>query len=226
MWCCSESKKRKLFLIAGAAASIIYVFAVVLGGLLRPGYSHVSQAISELLEVGAPNISVLAPLFALYNLLTATFALALLWVGSKVSTNKGLITIVSVVLLVEATAGFVTIFFAEDIPGTAVTPTGGVHIALAGLCSLCTMLAIFFMGIWFRRTRTLPGYGLYSFATLALVFISGGTTAFTTAEGIPLNGLAERITIGGYLQWMTVLALGLFLQEMREWRARRSGGKR
>jgi hypothetical membrane protein len=46
---------KKFFMLSGVLAPIIYVATVILGGLLRPGYSHVAEAISELVATGAPN---------------------------------------------------------------------------------------------------------------------------------------------------------------------------
>ena len=58
---------KKLLMLCGISAAIIYVGTVILGGLLRPGYSHISMAISELVADGAPNRSLLSSLFLLYN---------------------------------------------------------------------------------------------------------------------------------------------------------------
>ena len=40
---------RKYLLACGMLAALIYLGTVILGGLLRPGYSHVAHAISELI---------------------------------------------------------------------------------------------------------------------------------------------------------------------------------
>jgi len=198
----------RLPLRAGAAASVVYVLAVVLGGLLRPGYSHVSQAVSELIEVGAPNKGILDPLFMTYNVLTAVFAVGVF--QARASRGRGaLATATAAVLMVEAVVGFVTVFFPEDVPGTAATAAGVVHILLASLSSLSTMAAILLVFLWLRNTAGGEGYAAYSLVTLVVVFITGGVAAGTTAVGIPINGLAERLTIGAFLQWMFVLGLGL-----------------
>ncbi len=204
--------KRHVLVLSGAAAAGVYVFTVALGGLLRPGYSHLSQAVSELIESGAPNGAMLDALFLLYNLLTAGFAVGLLssrWTGG----DKGGVAAAGTVRLAEAACGFATVFFHQDVPGTAATATGVVHIVLAGLSSLSTMAAILLMTVWFYRSGTFPGSGHYSLVTLILVFVSGGAAALMTARGIPLNGLSERITIGGFLQWILVLSLRFFWHE-------------
>jgi hypothetical protein len=42
------------------------------------------------------------------------------------------------------------------------------------------------------------------------VFISGGAAGYTGAILSPILGLMERITIGGFLQWLFVIALKLY----------------
>ena len=60
---------RKYLLVCGVVAPLVYIGTVILGGLLRPGYSHVAQAISELMAAGAPNKLLLDTLFTLYDIL-------------------------------------------------------------------------------------------------------------------------------------------------------------
>jgi Protein of unknown function (DUF998) len=81
--------RNKLFLLCGMLAPVVYVGAVIMGGVLRPGYSHISQFVSELIEAGAPNKSLLDPLFALYNLLTIAFGIGLFTSVRAMSKNKG-----------------------------------------------------------------------------------------------------------------------------------------
>lgn len=205
--------KSRIFLLGGVIAPLIYALAVILGGVLRPGYNHISQAVSELIEVGAPNKAILNPLFILYNLLTAAFGLGLFYfVRSKSQPSGGLNSgsIAALVLVAEAVFGFVTVFFPQDVPGTPFTATGTTHIVLAGLSSLTSMAAILLLALWLRGIPGMQGYRIYSWISLAIVFLTGGTAAFMTAKGIPINGLMERITIGGFLQWMLVMAIKLF----------------
>src|SRR6185295_5575008 len=69
---------KKLLMLCGVSAAVIYIGTVILGGVLRPGYSHVSMAISELVADGAPNRTLLSSLFLLYNLLVSIFGIGLL----------------------------------------------------------------------------------------------------------------------------------------------------
>lgn len=68
------------------------------------------------------------------------------------------------------------------------------------------MLSIMSMGLAQRAIGAWRGYAIYSFVTLAVVFITGGAAAAGAAVGSPLMGLLERATIGAFLQWVFVMA--------------------
>ena len=202
--------KNKVLVLCGILAPVVYILTVILGGVIRPGYSHVTQAVSDLIATEAPNKSLLDPLFALYNLLTVAFGIGLfLYVRSDHQNHRKMVGALGAIILVaEGLFGFITLFFPEPAGGmtTAISSTGTMHIVFASLSSLTTMLTILLMGFWFKNNQTLHGYGLYSFISVAVVFISGGFAAFSVATQSPVAGLVERITIGGFLQWLCIIA--------------------
>jgi len=104
-------------------------------------------------------------------------------------------------LIVTAFLGLLMpLSFPMDPRGMPVTFVGTMHLVLAGLTSLGTMLAILFMTLWLRKQPGLGNYALYSFISLAVVFVSGGIAAASAAQVSPFMGLFERITIGAFLQ--------------------------
>lgn len=67
---------RKILLSCGIAAPILYIVTAIAGAAMRPNdYSHLVNAISELLSNGAPNKAVLDVVFNIYNALLLLFAL-------------------------------------------------------------------------------------------------------------------------------------------------------
>jgi hypothetical protein len=208
--------RNKILTLSGVLAPLAYVMAVIVGGILRPGYSHIARYVSELIESGAPNKALLDPLFALYNVLTIAFGVGLfLYVKAIPQSRRKMLGIVgALILIAEGIFGFVTVFFPQDPIGSPATATGNMHIVLASLSSLTTMLAMLFLGLWFRIIPALRSYGLYSFISLGVVFISGGIAASTIAHPGPVNGLIERVTIFGFIQWLFVIALRMYSSYM------------
>jgi Protein of unknown function (DUF998) len=206
---------KKFLLLCGIGAPVMYVFAVLLGGLLRPDYSPVAKSISSLVATGAPNKGLLDPLFALYNLSTVAFGIGLWQRVREDPTNRrervGLVA--ALVLILEGVIGLVTLLFPEPAEGSPINSTGAMHIILAGLSSVTTMLTILLLGFWFRANRTLRGFGTYSFLSVLVVLISGGFAAASIAANSPIGGLVERITIGGFMQWLLVVAIKLYRGE-------------
>jgi hypothetical membrane protein len=199
--------RNKIFLLCGILAPVVYVLTVFVGGVFTPGYSHVSQYVSELIQTGAPKKIILGPLFALYNVLVILFGIGLFqYVKSVQKHERKLVGILgALTLVIEGLAGLLTLFFPQDPIGSQITTTGTMHIILASVSSLTTMLSMLLLGLWFRTIPALHGVGLYSLVFLAVVFVSGGFAARTIANPSPYNGLIERVTIGGFLLWLFVI---------------------
>lgn len=200
---------RRILFLFGIIAVLVYVVAVVLGGLLRPGYSHLSQAVSELIATGAPNKPLLDGLFIAYNGLLIVFAWA---VGMSIRGDRRLPVAGAVVLAVVGALGLVmTIWFPMDPRGAVPTTIGTIHLVLAGALSLGSIVAILFIALG------LPDRGpwwVYCMVSAVLVFLSGGFAAWTASQGNPLMGLAERITIGLFLQWVAAMSGRLIREDL------------
>jgi hypothetical protein len=210
--------KNKLLMLSGILAPIVDIFAVVLGGILWKEYSHLAQPVSDLLARNAPTKAMLDPIFGVYNLLTIAFGFGLLQYvrGDEQNRRKTIGLIGAWVLIAEGIFGFFDIVFCEDAYGgmaATISTTGMLHIVFAGLCSLSTMLAILLLGFWFRENPRLRGYGLYSFISVAIIFITGGITAYSVANHTSLGGFFERITQGAWLQWLFFVGLKMIWLE-------------
>ena len=67
---------RRLALL-GLLGPPVYVLAVGLGGQLWSGYSHYAETIRTLTSQRAPNLELLVPLFAIYNVSLLSLATGL-----------------------------------------------------------------------------------------------------------------------------------------------------
>jgi hypothetical membrane protein len=189
----------------GAAAALVFVGTVIVGGTITPGYSHIGNAVSELVETGAPYRAVLNVGFAAYNLLIIGFALDLfrraLASGSVgVTTGAGL-------LVGMAVAGLAMVPFAMDPIGAPMTVWGIGHIILAGLASLSAMGSLLAFTLGLRSPSWGRPWAGYAALSLAVTFVTGAVAAASAVGLWPTMGLWERITIGAQLQWVFAFAL-------------------
>ncbi|MCL5996958.1 MAG: DUF998 domain-containing protein [Chloroflexi bacterium] len=206
---------RKFLLLCGALGAVIYVVTVILGGVLRPEYSHVSQPISELVAASAPNRSLLSSLFIVYNVLIGTFGVGLFLNAKAGSRGRKLGMAGALALVAVGLAGMLLeLFFPQD-PGGARAPTtttGTMHIVVAGIAALGTMLAVLLLALWFRNDPRMKRYVAYSLITVSVILVSGGlgASAASGSGGSPVFGLVERITIGAFIQWLFVVGLKMY----------------
>jgi len=197
---------KKLLMLCGVFAAIIYVGTVILGGWLRPGYSHISMAISELVADDAPNRPLLSSLFLLYNALLTVFGIGLFIKVNSQSGRKMSGIIGSIALVLVGMAGILMeLVFAQEAGGTATTFAGIMHFVMAGVASLGTMVALLGIGLWFRNIPGMKSYVLYSIISVVIIFVSGGSSVPAMANHSPLFGLIERITIFTFTLWLFVV---------------------
>ncbi len=202
---------QRLLLLGGVLSSLLYVATDALGGLLYPGYSFFSQAISELSAIGAPSEPVVGPLYVAYNLLVVAFGAGLL---REESRRSGPLRVVGALLMAYGAIGFVTTaltgtYFRMEQRGAGSLATDAPHLVITGVLVVLLLLAMgfgaFALGKRFRA---------YSFATMGIAVLFGawtGTFAARLGAGEPTPGLGllERVDVYASVAWPGVLALAL-----------------
>jgi hypothetical protein len=198
---------RKILVLCGIAAPVLYIVTAIVGAALRPNdYSHIVNAISELLSNGAPNKAVLDVVFNIYNALLLAFAIG----AYSVTKNMPRLTQISMGILIGIQVlSFSWGFFPMDPLGAEVTFAGTMHNVLGGVVALATIIMPLLMGLGVRRLDDFSRYASYSFISSAIIFVSGLTGVILAGQGVQLFGLFERITIGSYEVWIFVTALNL-----------------
>jgi hypothetical membrane protein len=203
--------KRNFLLYCGLAAPLLYAATVIFGAAIRPGYSHIQYAISELAAAGAPNKALMDTLFSIYNLLLIAFAVGMFrlaasqpgssrrWSGQWAAVLVGLIGL----------SGFAMYFFPQDPAGTPLTLAGALHVVFAGTASLGSIAAVLLGGLWFKSAPGMPAYWVYSLVSGLVILISGGFTAAGMANGVAYFGLLERVTIGTLELWLLIVSIKL-----------------
>jgi hypothetical protein len=102
--------------------------------------------------------------------------------------------------------GLLLIFFPQDPRTAAVTFTGTMHIALAGITSLFTLISVILMGINFLKVPEWKTFSIYSIVSFIVILASGGMAAMSVASNSGYGGLFERITIFAFMIWVIVYA--------------------
>jgi len=203
----SRSRVQRLLLLAGLLSSLLYVATDLVGGMRYAGYSFASQAVSELMAIGAPSETFVDPLFIIYGVLVLAFGVGVFREGVGRSSA---LRITGALLMGYAVIGLTgpTLFEMHQ-RGTNSVASDVPHIVLTGVLSLLTLLAIgcgaSALG---RRFRA------FSFATLLTLIAFGAVTATYAArlaagQPTPGMGITERIDIYSALLWLAVLSVAL-----------------
>jgi hypothetical protein len=202
--------RPRLFYVCGVIAALLFTLMTVLGGELGPGYSHISETVSELFTIGAPNKLLLDAIHITYAVLMVLFGIGVL-IFTQRNEYANSIGKIGAYLFISANAiSLVTAtFFPQDPWGMATTRTGQMHIILTGVVGFLSILAILCLGIWFISTGISFGFGIYSLLTVLAVAITG--VFFATMANTPMMGLAERITILVGFLWTFSLAVLLIM---------------
>jgi membrane protease YdiL (CAAX protease family) len=197
---------RKVLLVCGILAPLLYVAADILAAILYEGYNYTDQTISELFAVGAPTRPLVLVLAPAYALLVYAFG-AGLWISAG---GKRALRFVAAGLIGKEVLGLVvTLFFPMHMRGVEGTLTDAMHATLTLVGNLFFLLAIGFGATAFGKR-----FRLYSIATMVLIVVGGvlaGLDAPQMAADLPTPwmGLWERMDAFAYVLWMAVLAIAL-----------------
>jgi len=194
---------HKSLAACGPLSAALFITADRLGAFLTPDYSSRSQAVSELIEVGAPYKQVIDPFLLGFHGLVIPFAL-----GLHLSLNDTKDHLTGPALLAGAgLAGLIlTLFFPCD-PGCEpfASMRGTLHIVIAIPMGFAVLFAILAFGRRFGSTPGWQGFRRYSFATFAAgIALAVVTVVFAETD---LVGWLERALTLTYLQWYAVVGI-------------------
>jgi Protein of unknown function (DUF998) len=196
---------RKVLLVCGILASLLYVASDIVAAIRWEGYSYIDQSVSELRASGAPTRPLLVPILLLYAMLEIAFGLGV----REAAGQKRALRIAGVLLIGLGGVDVVAPFVPMHLRGAELTLIDTMHIILTVVTVLLILLIIGF-GAFADGKR----FRLYSTATI-LALVLCGAWAFSDGPRIAANlptpwvGVRERINIYGYMLWMAMLAIAL-----------------
>lgn len=197
---------RRVFYLLGLFAPILFVFTAILGGALRPGYSHMTDTVSELFSPGSPNRLLLTILYILFAVFLSLFGFGLLQFVQNSGKHKRIGVWAAYIFILVGVLNILTAtVFPQDSWGSPPTFPGEMHKIVSGIISLISILYILLFGIWFRRAGITKIFWVYSLATIAGAFLSAGW--FAASVGSPIMGITERVAILIGFQWTFSLSI-------------------
>lgn len=198
--------RRKLLLVCGILAPLLYVATDVLSALRWDGYSYTAQTISETFAVGAPTRPFVLLRGLAYSVFVIGFGLGV-WESAR---GKRPLRVVGALLVGIAFVDLVAPFVAPmHLRGAERALTDAMHIVLASVDVLFILLIIGLGASAFSRR-----FRLYSIGTIVVVVVFGtlaGLDGPRIAANLPTPwvGVTERISVFSYMLWLVVLAIGL-----------------
>lgn len=202
-----RSLLKRWLLCCGIASSVLYAAMLVFIPMQWNDYSSASQTVSELSAIGAPTKALWIPLGITYTLLMAMFGFGI----RKSAEGSRYLKIAGTVMIIY---GLIGIFWppmhqreALAVHGPTLTDT--LHIVWTIATVLLMLLAIGFGSMAFGKR-----FRIFSIVTILMLFSFGILTAIAAPRvqanlPTPMVGVWERINIGVFLLWVSVLSLVL-----------------
>jgi len=197
-----------LYVLCGIISALLYVVTYVTGDILRPGYSTIADSVSELVEVNAPNKSLLDSMLLVVHALVIPFAYGLHWGIDEGNGSKA----GPIMLAISGIMGIIlTLFFPCDPGGKPVTVTGFLHVIIAVLgIGFMTIFAILAFSLRFKKSKGWSGFFKYSMITSLITFLLALITCIFVESSF--SGLLERLVGAAYHQWFIVMGIAVMSQ--------------
>jgi hypothetical membrane protein len=201
----AASPGDRLAPLAGLAASALAFAVPLVGARARPGYSHVSQFISELGERGAPSASwVSAAGFAPIGLLVLLF---LGLAGRALPASRWKLP--GLLCLAAVGAAYLAAWLAPCDPGCPATGSLSqtAHNTFGALEYVGASAGLVLLGASFRGSRGWAS--LAPACAAAAVVVAAGFFAMLVPSLSPIRGLAQRIAEGAIFLWIAAVSVSL-----------------
>lgn len=201
----SSQRFLRISALGGIIGPLIFILLIIVGGIYREGYSHLSQAISELGETGS-SVQLLQILnFILMGLMLTVFALGFHY---KFPGSTKLTT--GLLLYFSIFAGIGNGIFPCDPGCEGVTLIGLLHNLTGATGFIMISLGMLLIGRrmrlyvdWVRWSRYTQTTGILIFAFMLIWLIAGPAGKVLPA----VHGLFQRLMAFSILQWYMVIGL-------------------
>src|SRR5579871_6511898 len=198
------NKTIRWLLACGVVSSILYAFAIVVTPLFYPGYSSLSQTVSELSAIDAPTRTLWLTFAFPYAACVATFGLGLIVASAKRMNLR----IVGASFLFQGLLDFAwpPMHTREALAKGGATISDTMHLAFTAAWLVLAIVSLLFGANAFGRS-----FRNYTIATGTVLCLFGMLTARYAPQvqanlPTPYAGVSERINIAAYLAWTAALS--------------------
>ncbi len=192
---------RRILALGGIAAPILFALVVGVLSLIRPGYSQVSDFVSDL-GVG-PNAAIQNANFVVFGVLVIALAFAL--VQSLPTPRRKVVDAGAVLMVVFGLGVLLAGVFPEDYAG------GGLHTGVSSTAFLASILAPLLVAWGLRKADTAwSRYATYSLISGVVSFVV--LIVFKIAIGGAYQGAAQRAFLAVPWIWVGVTGLQVYAQ--------------
>jgi hypothetical membrane protein len=194
--------------LGGVAGPVVFAVATLVSAALRPGYSHVTNMISELGATGTPY----AALMNYAGFVPAGLMLAALGVALAGVLPRQRLALAGAVLVTLFGAGVASSGVISCDPGCP--QSGGsfenlVHDRIAPIAFLSHIAGAAILGFCFRRLPAWRHLAAYSLITSGIALLCLVALA-SSLESRVLTGLWQRLMLASVLLWCAVIGLGAY----------------
>ena len=197
----------KFLSLAGVIGPVLFTLITVICASLRPGYSHISQFISELGATGSPN----AQFMNFAGFIPTGLMIAMFGVSLYLLLSKHLLTRTGSVFITVFGLGIVVAgLFSCDIG----CPREGsiennIHDTVSGPIFLIGIIGILLHGISFRRQPSFRSIWFFSVvsALLAFTFMVALVNSFETYT---TTGFWQRLLLATIFLWCGIVGMKLY----------------
>jgi hypothetical protein len=199
------TKYQKIYAICGMAGIIVFNLIWIIGGIIQPGYNHITDDVSSLMALGAPNKLLFDTMNIVSFILQIIFLIGLVMVIKEL---KGSIVGPAILLSGNILGIIVPIFFPLNVGGEPTGFTGMMHLIIVMITGFIALGGMIAMWRGLRKVDEWKGYSLYSLITFILTLVFTMWLVFTA--GTEIMGLTERFVILINGQYTFVLAFKTF----------------
>jgi len=203
-----KMRLRKVGILCGILAPVLWASVIILCGSVRPGYSHLTQYISELGERGSST-----ELLMRYAGFVPTGLMHMAFAASLYAAFRGyrLSSAAAALLALNGLGRVVAGLFPCEAgcAGPRVLLSQKLHSLAAGVGFLALIGASVLWGVLLRRDRGLKGLSVYSIGAglSGLVFLLLMSWSADLRSG---TGLYERLSSGVLSLWVLMFAVQLW----------------